>query len=325
MNATLNVVIKILAFSDPTVNSNPRLRSCDWLRDQSGVQVQDPKSEGHTLQAGEVKTIFSGVRSTSIAGDTAFALTLSPLDPSRYRITWTSGTDPVLRTRRSVACAGVALTLTAYANSTLKMAAGSSIFGAVQVGDEVFVPNTNTGDSANEFSVVNSGYWVVLAAAASQLTLVRPSGQDFEGLSESVTPSTDSHLFIYSSSGVQAGDSVDITSGFSASSQKTFEVQAVTSSFIEVVSTTPLPAESGISPTASGMVFYSSLKTFLYLETDQEVAVRVNGDSTNNHRLSPLDASTSEPGIYLRRGPTWSLVAVNRASVPAHLVVIHCE
>jgi hypothetical protein len=326
MQGTLNTIVSILAFADSTVSSNPRLRAVDWRRDQSGVSVDNPKSEGHTLEVGETKTIFSGIRSTSIASNSAFSLALSTLDPSKYRITYTGGTDPVLRTARSVASTGVALTLVAAANATLTMTAASNIFGAVVAGDEVFIPNTNTGDSSNEFSVINSGYWVVLSAAAGALVLVRPTGQDFEAVSEVVTTSTNSHLLIYSSAGVQVGDNVDITAGFSTAARKTFEVMAVTSKFIEIVSTSPLPAETGITPTVTGMIFYSSTKTFLYLETSQEIAVRVNGDSTDNHRLSPLDsADAGAPGIYMRRGPTWSLVLVNRAPTAADIVVIHCE
>src|SRR6185369_8946909 len=113
----------------------------------------------------------------------------SPLDPSRYRFTSTGGTNPTLRTGRSIASGGVALTFTVNANSTVTVSAGSTIFGSVVAGDMVFVPNTTTGDSSNTISIDNSGFWQVLSVTStSVIVLVRPAGSDFSGASETATP-----------------------------------------------------------------------------------------------------------------------------------------
>ena len=259
MDATLNVVTKILAYADQQVNSQPRLRFVDWVRDISGIPVRDPLSSGHQVAGQTAVTIFNGTRATTLDGTTAFSVALLPLTESnRYRFTWTGGTNPTLRTGRGLTPTGILLTLTVNPNATLTVVAASPLFGSVLVGDEVFIPHTTTGDAANVFSVLNAGYWQVLSVTSTtQITLVRPAGQDFEGASEAVTPASNSQLRAYSAAGVLIGDSADITAGFNLGTRKTFDVLAVTDAFFEVLSTTPLATESGITPGATGLVFFS--------------------------------------------------------------------
>ena len=327
MDAFLNVTLKIIAFGDKTANSNPRLRFFDLARDASGTQVQNPKSESYTLISGETKTLFSGIRATSVASNTAFTVSLSILDPSRYRFTWVSGTDPVLRTDRALTLSGSIVTVAVLANNTITATLGTGAFTGVVAGDTVLIPSTATGDSAGPFSPLNGGYWQVLAVLSStSLSLGRPTGTDFEATSEVVTLTTNNQLKAFSVAGVQVGDKVDISAGFATATQKTFEIVTVTSTYFEVVSTTALPLESAITPTATGMIFYTDSKSFLYLEADQEAVLRLNGASDNSQRVSPIEAgNVDRPGIYMKRGPCWSLVVVNKSQVDLNLLLVHCE
>jgi len=325
MQATLNFTAKIVAFGDAQVSSNPRLRFLDWTRDVSGVAVTDPKIEAHRIEPGQALSIFTGVRPTTIDGTTAFGLALLAVEnASTYRITHTGGANPGLRTGRSIAASGVALTFTVNANATMTLSAASAIFGSVVIGDHVFIPHTTTGDAANVISVLNAGYWTVLGVTSSQvITLVRPTGQGFEGIGEVVSPVSNSQLRIYSAAGVQIGDRLDISAGFSTPAWQIFEVTAVTDLFIEFVSTTPLATETAIVPGAAGMSFYTEAKSLLYIEASQEVVPRVNGDTGNFQRTTPFDPSDStKPGFYARHGPTWSLVIFNRSAVAADVTVL---
>lgn len=327
MDAILNVVAKLLAFSDSTNNSNPRLRHVDWTRDLSGISVRDPRSQAYEILPGSSLTVFNGTRATTLDGTTAFSVTLLPINgsASQYRFTFTGGTNPTLRTGRNIAASGVIFTMTANANATLGVHASASIFGSIVPGDSVFIPNTTTGDSANVFSVLNSGYWQVLAVASgTDITLVRPVGQAFSGASETQTPVANSQFRAYSAAGVQIGDSVDINAGFNVGTRKVFEVVNVTDAFFEVVSSAPLALEAGILPGATGMVFYSDSKQFLYIEADQEVAVQLNGDTGQTQRVSPVDPSDpTRPGVYFKHGPTWSLTLVNRSVSLVNVIIIH--
>lgn len=326
--ATINIAVKIIAFGDEQINSNPRLRYVDWLRDLSGISVTDPRAEAHRIEVGGSRTLFDGTRATTIDGTTAFSLALLPLDGgSRYRITHTGGTNPTFRTPRNLAPTGNQLTWVVNTNQTVTLTSAAPLFAAVVAGDEIFVPNTTTGDTANLISVLNSGYWQVLGVTSTtELVLVRPAGVAFSAISEVVTPISNSQLRAYSAAGVQVGDSVDISAGFSAATRQTFPVLAVTDSFVEILSSMPLPAEASILPTATGMMFYQEVKSFLYLEASQTVIVRINGDTSDKQRVEPVDASDpARPGIFMKQGPVWLLTVVNRSSTAVDITAIHAE
>ena len=330
MDAFLNVTQKIQAYGDRSINSNPRVKFFDIVRDISGIPVQDPKSEGHQIAPGDSLLVYDGTRATTIGVSTAFDVSLSTLDPSRYRFTWSAGSNPSLRADRSLALNGRTLTFTVNTNGSVDVVvsgAGSNDFTGVLAGDTVFIPHTTTGDSANVISVLNAGFWQVLAAvSATQLSLARFPGEDFEAVGEAQVLTSNAQFQAFSTSGVQIGDHVDINSGFALTTRITFEVVEVTSKFFEVVSTTPLPPEVAITPGASGMIFYTDSKSFLYIEADQECAIRVNGATDNTQRLSPVEASNPDkPGVYMKRGPSWSLSIVNRAAVTLNVMVLHAE
>jgi hypothetical protein len=328
MDASFNITYKLLAFADPQLTSDPRLKHVDWTRNVSGIPVRNPSGPGYTIAPGATVNIFSGVSPTTLDGTTTFSFSLLPVEgASRYRFTWTGGTNPTLRTPRNLTPTGIALTFTVNANATVSVSSASPVFAGVVAGDGVFIPHTTTGDAPNLISVLNAGYWVVLGVTDTQnITLVRPTGQEFEAVGETVTPASNSQFRAYSDAGVQVDDSVDISLGFAPTVQTTFDVASVTDAFFEVVSTEPLPNQTGILPTAAGMVFYNALKQFVYIETSQEIVVRVNGDTGNFQRVQPIDSSDQmKPGPYMRWGPTWSLSLYNRSAATANVTIISFE
>ena len=328
MDGILNVATKIVAYGDSTTSSNPRLKYVDWMRNMTGIPVSNPQSKSYSIAPGGSKVVFDGTLSSSIDGTTAFSLALSTIDASRYRITHTGGTAPGFRTGRGLSLSGVAVTFAVNSNGTVTVSVPTGPdFAAVQVGDEIFVPHTTTGDTANVLSVLNAGHWQVLGKLSNtNITLVRPVGQDFEAISQTVTLTANSQIRAYSASGLQVGNSICITAGFSLSTRKTYKVTDVTDLFVEFVSTAALPSESGVTPGAAGMVFFSESKSFLYVEANQECVVRVNGDTGNFQQLSPSDPSDENSvAPYSRRGPTWSLTIVNISPLTLNATVIDCE
>jgi hypothetical protein len=322
---TLNVTTKIVAFSDQQFSNNPRLKNVDWYRDLSGVPIKEPRSESYQVQVGETKAIFNGTRSTTIDGTTTFSIALSSLCPDTYRITWTGGTNPSFRVGRNLPSNGKTLTFVVNSNATVNVNSDIGLFSAVIPGDLVFIPNITTGDIANVVSVLNSGYWQVLSVTDAQnMVLVRLPGIDFEAQNESVLLTNDNQFRAYSPTGVQVGDVVNISNGFSPSTRKAFDVVAVTDKFVEILSTTPLAAEVGVIPTSNGMSFYTDAKSFIYIETDQGIAVRCNGDTGNYNRVEPIEANEpSKIGQFLKRGPTFSLSIVNMGTTVANVLIIH--
>lgn len=325
--STLTITTQALAFEDASATSNPAQRPINWKRSITGLTVYNPSTELHPIDPLGSKTVIDGARTTLMDGTTEFSLELSDLDPTRYRITNTGGTAPAFRTARTVTANGVELTLTVLANQSMTVAAAAGTpFSNVQVGDVFFLPGVSTGDGASPFNTLNLGEWTVLAASGAQLTVARPTGTLFEGVSEVVTPTSNAQVQAYSSAGVQVGDTVDLSDGFATTSLRAYEILAVNPAYIEILSTVALGAETGIVPGAAGMVIYTAAKRFLQVEVDQECVVRVNGDSSDFNKVTPWIAGEGGlPGTFLVTGPVWRLVLVNRTNVPLNAAVLSAE
>lgn len=331
MNATLNVTSSAVAYFDSSSTNNPTMKAFDWARKNLGVPVDNPKSDVYSLPAGAAISVFDGSRTTGINSTTEFLVSLSHGESSRYRIQHTGGDTPVFRTHREVQLEGDLVSFSVSKNLTAKVALKEDSFGtfvAVQAGDTVFVPHTSTGDEASPFSSINAGFWIVLAKPNSRaLTLVRPVGVKFEAVSESdVEVAYNSQFQVFSSDGVQVGDNVDILAGFSTANQRVFRVAAVTPDWIEVVSSAPMAEEGGAVPGPNGMKFYTGLKRYLHIEADQECVVKINGDSGESVRISPIEAgSRDQMGWLSKFGPVYSLSVTNRSTSAMSVVVISAE
>lgn len=325
----LNLVLKALAFNDQPATANPMRRHFDWGRSMQALVVTNPKGTPYTVLPNSSLAIFSGTRSTSIDLSTQFTLAVSTLATNRYRFTNTGGTAPVLRTDRSLTPNGHTFTWTANANATETLASSTvGEFAAVQVGDSIWVPGTSTGDTAGPFNVLNEGLWIVLSKDGTNtiLQLARSTGVDFSGTSEATAATANTQVQAFSSTGVQIGDTVDISAGFALPVQQSYVIVAVAPTWFEVITSATLPVSQVAVPGVSGIAFYSSAKRLLIVETDQEAAVQVNGDTTQNSRVSPIAAGDAEQtGFYWKFGPTWSLTVVNRSAVPATINVLTAE
>lgn len=321
--SVIDIHSTILVYGDGEVaTTNPQRRFVDWHRHVSGVQVEQPSVREYVAQPGELLSIFSGVRTTLIDGTTAFSIALNTAKDGVYRIANTGGTAPAFRTARAVTVAATLLTLTVNNNATLEVSA-AGVFGAVQVGDSVFVPGVATGDTSGGFNPNNVGFWTVIGAASGKITLRRRVGEEFNGVAESVTPAADTAFQVFSAAGVQAGDNLEISAGFSSVTQKSFVVSEVTASWVEFTSAEALPLETGITPTASGMTFYADAKRFIRVETDQEAVIRLNGDSGNSNRLSPRVSGDSEAVAHFEKwGPVWDLKVLNRSTTNEMVVTV---
>jgi hypothetical protein len=308
---------RAVAYSDVEATSNPSLKNFDWALSIKNLSVTDPKSFSGSVPNGSSVTVFDGTRTTTLAGDTAFGVSLSSLDAgTRYRFTWSGGTNPTLRTDRALTLTGQTVTVTQNTDYSVNMSLGAGAFTGVVVGDSVFIPHTTTGDTANVFSTSNAGLWTVLAVISStNLQLIRPAGASFEATAETVTLSSNSQLVAYSSAGVQVGDNVAISAGFTSSTRKTYTVDKITSGWFEVLSSAAIAIESSKTPTATGMIFYTDGKRFLHLEVDQESVVQLNGDTGENLRLVPVQSGDSrQPGWIEVFGAFYKLVIVNKSS-----------
>lgn len=326
MKATLSLSSSTLAYGDVGTTSNPTRRFVDWGLSKSH-SVENPAGAPFTVEPGETLDLLDTVRSTGVANDTAFTLSLNPLSEITYRFTHSAGTAPAFRTSRALALSGNNVTIAVNANQTVTMTSGLAAgFASVVAGDTIFIPGTSTGDTASPFSSSNEGYWLVLAKTSSTvLQLARPSSQTFIAFGEVVAVTANAQLQAFSSSGVQVGDSVDISLAFPSAVLKKYTVVAVNPSWFEVKSTSALPLGVTAVPTTSGIAFYDGAKRYLKVVYDQECSLNLNG-VTAAVKLSPwLAADDDLVGIYEAVGPVWSLSVTNRSEQPLNLFVITAE
>lgn len=325
MDATLKLSNSTLAFGDPNTSNNPRRRFVDWSTDVC-VSVTDPKSVPHTLMPGESLPLFSGTRTTTIANDTEWTLTLSPLDPSRYRFTTSAGTLPTLRTDRGMNLATQAVTVSVNANQTATVAATVGSFSFAVPGDTLFIPGMTTGDTTGPFNTINEGVWTVLSVSSNGATMQIDRPGTFAAFGETVTVTNNSQFLIFSAAGVQVGDGVGISSGFNAPVLGNFKVLAVTPSWFEVSSTLSLPISAVAVPGAAGIMFYSSAKRYIEVYVDQEAVLRLNGDTTNGNGISPWQAGDqSQMGHLSKSGLVYSAVIINMSLQPMNVQFISAE
>jgi hypothetical protein len=164
----------------------------------------------------------------------------------------------------------------------------------------------------------------VLVNGGASLVLGRSGA--FSGRAEAIGVTAAAQVVAYAAAGIQVGDSVDVTAGFAPAVQGSYTISQVTPKWFEVTSARGIPAQAGITPGVTGFQFYSALKRWVRIEVDQEAAVRFNGDTSNNIRISPVAAGDEEQTGWLDKfGATYSLVLVNRSAVAMNALVQSVE
>jgi hypothetical protein len=320
----LRLLVNVIAFSDPEGTAAPRLRHVDWTRAQSVVGVSNPRTESYLLAPGEERLVFDGQRTLAVDGTTAFSVALVPNESVNYRIRRTAGTAPGFRTARTFSASGGTAALTVNADQTATLTISGGTFTGISAGDTLWLPGTEESVTS-PFSVVNQGFWSVMTASAGSLVLRRVG--DFNGESQSGIAITNANqIAAFSAAGVQVGDKVELVSGFAAANLGTFPVINVTSSYIDVQSVIPLAAQSGVLPTAAGILVYTSSKRWVRVEANQQVAVKVNGDTSLTQKITPWEAGEDGMvGDYSRAGPTFSLRVLNLSQESASVNIVSVE
>lgn len=115
------------------------------------------------------------------------------------------------------------------------------------------------------------------------------------------------------------------TSGYYPSALRSYTIAGVTAQQIDFTSTVRL-ADQTITPGPLSTRIYSNTKNFFAVESDQEVILQINGDTTDNNRLTPLAPGNSAMvGITWKTGPIFSLTIKNRTASQANVTVITAE
>jgi hypothetical protein len=298
-----NILFHIQNYKDATPTNTPQMSHFKWTREQQGLSSDAPISQEFALAPSESKDLFNGSRTLSHNGSTEYSLYKKPLVSNTYILEWNgNGAAPAFRTSRAIGSdATTEITVTKNGDLvTLTNTAGTAIdlvTGLVVVGDLVSL--------GAEFNSANQGVFKILSRTANSLSLENSSGS-----AEVVVlgASYETALEIFSSNGVQVGDTLKILGGFSPVSRESFDITAVYSDRVEFFSAKVLPEESDVQTNAISI--YSSAKKFIYIESSDKITLTING--TSQVTVEPfVEATGNKPGMYFQKSTIWSLSCSN--------------
>jgi hypothetical protein len=304
-----NLLVFLNTNSDPfSSNNDPSLINFKWARDISNINTSSPSSESFSVDPGETRSVFSGIRTLSHDNTTVYNLTRKPLTSNTYILKAISGTMPNFRTARTIGIdATTQVTVTQNGPLMIFTSTGGTLFNltSVQIGDNVRIGNV--------FNSLNRGEFKILSKTSTSFTV------ELSGVAEgSITlgGSFADQIQIYSAAGVQIDDTVKITGGFSPISQNSYKISGVAADFIEFYYTEALPEELGIQTDSFNI--YSSAKQLIYLESDQKISVILNNMITNE--IEPFVINNSKlPGVFLLKSTIFSLSISNNGIQPANI------
>lgn len=314
----MNLLVHLNGYQDLNESNNPSYNNFKWNRDVQGINISEPTSKSMSLPSGQSTILFSGSVAISADNTTTWNIALKAGTTQTYVLSKASGTSPVFRTARTNgADATTEITITKNATLlTFTSTAGTAlnlIVGGVQVGDEVRIPS--------QFSPLNQGKFKILARTATSFTIENDGGQA-EG--PIVLGASFADLSIFSATGVQVGDKVDIKAGFSSVSFGTYEITDVSPESIEIYSGTALPTENGVSNSPTAILIYNNAKSFVYIESDKSLEIEI--DSSTVNKIEPMSVGSSlTPGVFMSSASMKSITITNKSMETATIFYVTAE
>lgn len=305
---TFTLQFFLQAYSDQNPSNSPSMSNFKWNRPINGLAVEEAESRTIDLAPGESQTIFSRNRTLSQDGSTTYSISLKPLTQNTYVLAWDGGTAPAFRVQRNI---GIDATtqVTATVNGpvvTFTSPAGTPFsLGSVQIGDNVKIGNL--------FSILNQGVFQIISKTSSSFSVEIDTGVS-EGPITLGSGFAD-QVNIFGAAGVQIGDTLQISSGFSPASYGNYLITQVYANSLEFSSVGQLPTESHIN---TQVAVYESAVSFLYLESDQQTAISINGGATEVVRPF-VRLSNTMPGIFARTDIIYSLSITNTSLSPSRI------
>lgn len=329
MSSIISIITQLLSYSDQIgTTDNPNLRNFDWSRHINGLQVENPSSDKVTILPNQSKVLFDGIRPNPL--DATSVLSLEYIETCVYRLSVTTGSSGFRTARILTSITDCVVTINN--NSVAKFVFTGASFPDTVAGDIMRIAGERTYDSAPySFNSLNSGLWTIISISGNTIQAIRKTGESFEGSAEAVMAIPAGQVQIFSADGIQAGDKFEIKGAFSTASQRTYEVLCASPESIIFTSVVSLPEESGIAypdPIANGhsIVFYSNAKRIFYMEIDQDVIVRLNGETGDYNKVSPISVgSSSLVGYFHKFGLTYKAEIVNKSVNPVNVLYFVAE
>lgn len=324
----LSLSVFLNAYDDGRPSNAPSRNPIKWARDIQSITVSNPKSEDYTIAPGETRTLFSGTRTLSQDGTTQYSLALVPLSTTTYSLSWSGGAAPDFRTPRTTG-ADATTQITTSINGQVETFTSTGgtplnlLVGGVIVGDYVTIGNL--------FNTANQGTFQIIAVTATSFSIANPLAV-IEG-PITLGSGFATQIQIYSAAGVQIGDILVISSGFSPVVWGSYVITAVFAESLQFSTTAILPQQSNIT---TQVTIYSMAKTLIYMESDAPVSLTING-VTMAAQIQPFIVANCGtgftnvqlgnvlPGIFMLNSIVYSLSVTNSGITPANVFLAAVE
>lgn len=322
----MNVLVNMLIYGDGSETNNPMIRDVDIARKLISIGTGNTCSKKTVIAPQVTTTIVQTARSLSQDSTTQYIVTLK--SGSTYRFRHSGGTDPVLRTRRTLAYNSLSEISVTKVGSVVRYTWNGigndpnfASNGAI-VGDIFHV------EAGGNFNPLNEGSFTIVAVTDDYIEVLNDNGVAESNIPIGASIDSAVPIDIFSASGVQIDDQARITgSVFNIENRGVFTVTSVTAAYFEVSNGNPGIPEGPITlSSASDVVFYPDIYKWLYIESDQKLIVRLNGDTGNFVEMEPVELSGASPlSLFLFRGPVFRLDLVNNQLESANVRVILAE
>lgn len=297
MSQAFTLFVNLVVFSDGIQTNNPSLKDFDYSRRLTDIPTSKARSQQHAVSVNETENVLSLQR--SLTSGASWTITSDIGVAARW--TW-SVVDPILRTER-VSSALTNLSTVNVARqgySKVVRLTFSDIPGVgIITGDEIYI-GSNSG-----LTELNQGIFTVVAASGNWIEVLGENMVNETGVA--IVDPTD--IYAYSSGPVRQGDYVKISdTNFNYGNRNEFEITKVTSRFFEVQNSNTVPE----GPISADVVVYDQLYKLTYIETDQPVNIYINNSSTPVQVEPIQEGQGGLVGIFLWRGPVYSIAIENK-------------
>ena len=302
----LNVNLAVTLYLDGPKSSNPKIKVHDSVINLMGLPTDKAVTYNISLSPGESKVITSTLRTISYTNLTSFVVTKNQ---ATTRITGSFGQriarlDGDSTTEWTISTNQDLSTITYTGTGT------PPTFGSMQAGDSITIDSP--------FSSLNRGDFLVVKVGSNFIQYINPIGAGETQVGQ---------VDIYSNGPVQKGDTLDVQSSqFAFPNRGQYVITRITDSFIEISNPSGIP-ETVTGVTSGTLNIYSNCFKWMYLLTDQLIAVKLNGSTLVTDEVDPpVDGDlVGNPGIMLKRGRVYQVEILNLSAYNSSGILLLAE
>jgi len=313
--ATLKTLVFLQAYQNSLSSASPNRNSFKWAREME-APINNATSETFQVAPGATQSLFSGSISLTQDGTTQYSLAPVPFTTTFYQLTNVGGTASGFRTLRAIgANATTQVTTTINGPLLTYTFTGGTLpnLSSVIPGDNVLI--------GNAFAAQNQGIQQIVSVTSNSFSVVNSTGYAQGPITLGSSYAT--QLRIFSGTGTQIGDTLQISGGFSPISQNSYLITQVTDFYVQFSYLGALPTEGPI--TTEAIAVYSSAKSMIYLECDQNTTLLINGADIGPQVTPVFTIGKTFPGLFLLNSVVYSLSVINNSISTANITLLSSE